>query len=44
MTVRIATLLVIFVFASLGQSATVSAQKGTKVYRVGWIDVFPAAG
>jgi putative tryptophan/tyrosine transport system substrate-binding protein len=42
MTVRIVVLLLTLVLAALTQPPGVSAQTGSKVYRLGWVSLFPA--
>ena len=42
MTVRIVVLLLTLVLAALTQSPGVSAQKGSKMYRLGWVSLQPA--
>ena len=41
MTLRLIVLFLILMGTVLTQSSEVSAQKATKVYRFGWVDVFP---
>src|SRR5262245_33043397 len=41
MTLRLIILLLIFTVTALSQSSDVSAQRATKVYRFGWVAVFP---
>ena len=42
MTLRIVVLLLTLVLPALTQSPGVSAQTGSKVYRLGWVSLFPA--
>jgi putative ABC transport system substrate-binding protein len=42
MTIRIVVLLLPLVLAALTQPPGVSAQTGSKVYRLGWVSLFPA--
>jgi hypothetical protein len=42
MAVRIVVLLLTLVLAALTQSPGVSAQKGSKMYRLGWVSLQPA--
>ena len=42
MTIRIVVLLLTLVLAALTQPPGVSAQTGSKVYRFGWVSLFPA--
>ena len=42
MTIRTIALLLTLMLAALTQSPGVSAQIGSKVYRLGWVSLFPA--
>jgi hypothetical protein len=42
MTIRIVVLLLTLVLAALTQPPDVSAQTGSKVYRLGWVSLFLA--